>query len=227
LSNILIKKMISKNIIDKKHSQVPPDYYQKSIKKNKYQRWWHNKRFKLILDMVPKNFKGNRYLDIGCNGCLFMEKVAEKMGNVQAYGIDISKPSIKYAKKKYPHFKTRVADCHKLPYEDNFFDFITCFEVIEHVINPKKVISEIQRCLKKGGELIILVPNENLLFEIIWFFWTKIGRGKVWDDTHVNQIKMANLEEILQNKGFEIIKTVESHFSMLKAIKAKLVDNNL
>ncbi|MDZ7798911.1 MAG: class I SAM-dependent methyltransferase [Patescibacteria group bacterium] len=219
--------MISRNKIDKIHSEVPPHYYEKSIKKNRYQRWWHNKRFKLILDMIPKNFKGKRYLDVGCNGCLFMEKVAKKMGNVEAYGVDISKPSIEYAKKKYPHFKTQVADCHNLPYKNNFFDFITCFEVIEHVINPKKVIGEMQRCLKKEGELIILVPNENLLFEIIWFFWTKLGRGKVWNNTHVNQIKMTNLEEILQNKGFEIIKTVESHFSLLKAVKAKLVDNNL
>ncbi len=46
-----------------------------------------------------------------------------------------------------------------MPYEDNQFDFVNLCEVIEHVEYPKKVLSEIYRVLKPGGEVYMSVPN--------------------------------------------------------------------
>lgn len=209
--------------LKQKHKEVPPDYYERGISENYFQRLWHGKRFKVILKNMPE-IKNKFYLDVGCDGGLLMRAVADKLGAGSSYGIDISAESIAYAQKKYPQFHFQAADCLNLPFKKDFFDFITCFEVIEHVAKPEMALEEMKRCLKKGGELMLLVPTESLFFRFIWFFWTRLGRGKVWRETHINKIKSRNLAPLLEKMGFGIIKRQKSHFGMLLALRARLIN---
>ena len=49
-------------------------------------------------------------------------------------------------------------DIHKMPFEDNIYDFILCNHVLEHVKDDLMALSEIKRVLKKGGKGIVQVP---------------------------------------------------------------------
>ena len=49
-------------------------------------------------------------------------------------------------------------DIHKMPFDNNSFDFVLCNHVLEHVENDIKALSEIKRVLKKGGRAIVQVP---------------------------------------------------------------------
>jgi len=53
---------------------------------------------------------------------------------------------------------TAIADAHYLPFKDNKFDLVIIQAVLEHVINPNKVVSEISRVLKKGGIIYAETP---------------------------------------------------------------------
>ncbi|MCK5017164.1 MAG: methyltransferase domain-containing protein [Candidatus Peribacteraceae bacterium] len=46
-----------------------------------------------------------------------------------------------------------------MPFEDNFFDIILCFETLEHMPNPKELILELSRMLKSQGTLVLTTPN--------------------------------------------------------------------
>jgi ubiquinone/menaquinone biosynthesis C-methylase UbiE len=46
-----------------------------------------------------------------------------------------------------------------LPYNDNCFDIVTCSEVIEHIDNYRRLLSEIYRVTKKDGLIVITTPN--------------------------------------------------------------------
>lgn len=50
------------------------------------------------------------------------------------------------------------ADAHQLPFSSNSIDAITCFEVLEHVSTPDRVIMEIARVLKDGGVAALSMP---------------------------------------------------------------------
>lgn len=212
--------MIDNKKLDQKHAEVPPDYYETGLASNLWQRIWHSRRIKEVLKIIPANKE--KYLDLGCNGGLLTKKIADLCQAREVWGIDVSENSIKYSQEKYPDFHFKKADAVNLSFEADYFDLITCFEMLEHVFEPLKVLEEMKRCLKKGGEVVILVPTENILFRIIWYFWTHFGRGRVWQETHVNKIKAGDLENILEKMGFEIIKSKKTHLGMLKAVQAKL-----
>ncbi len=48
-----------------------------------------------------------------------------------------------------------VADAHSLPFKEAAFEMLVCSEVLEHLPKPWIAISEMQRVLKKNGQLIL------------------------------------------------------------------------
>ena len=52
-------------------------------------------------------------------------------------------------------------DATALPFPDDFFDAVTLFDVLEHIGDDKRAITESLRVLKKGGFLLLSTPNKN------------------------------------------------------------------
>lgn len=71
------------------------------------------------------------------------------------------------------------ADMLKLPFKDNFADYIGCFEVIEHFSFKEilPVFAEMKRVLKPGGEIELTTLNFDFPFKM----WTKYIAGKPLD----------------------------------------------
>lgn len=57
------------------------------------------------------------------------------------------------------HENVIQADAAELPFEDEYFDTITCLDVLEHILEPEAAISEMTRVLKKGGTFILQTPT--------------------------------------------------------------------
>ena len=51
-----------------------------------------------------------------------------------------------------------LADAGNLPFKDSSFSSVLCTELLEHILRPGKVVSEIHRILRPGGILIVTVP---------------------------------------------------------------------
>jgi len=102
-----------------------------------------NPRYFLI-DKVVKKFAKGKILDVGCGSCPYKEFFID----VEEYiGVDTNPtPDQEYIVK---------GDAMSLPFEDNYFDTVVTFELLEHVPDPFKVFSEIHRVIKKGGILIL------------------------------------------------------------------------
>lgn len=55
-------------------------------------------------------------------------------------------------------------DATNLPFEDRSFDAVTMFDLLEHIPDDKKAVTEAFRVLKPGGFLLLSTPNENWRF---------------------------------------------------------------
>jgi ubiquinone/menaquinone biosynthesis C-methylase UbiE len=202
------------------HRNVPPDWYQRGIRENLFQKFWHHRRFRNIGKLIEPT--GGKILDIGCADGTMTKFIFERSRADLAVGIDVLQGSVDYARKRFKGKKLKflVADAGKLPFENNEFDAVFCLDSIEHFFEPEKVVREIRRVLKKNGYLVILVHTNSFLFRIIWFFWENT-RGWVWKGTHVRKFSGKKLRKLIKDSGFEI--TVQKKFllGMYRVIKAK------
>lgn len=199
------------------HEDVPANHYDEGIKRNLFQKFWHSRRFKEVLE-VTKPTKGT-VLDVGCHAGTFTERLLTKLETKEVYGVDISSSAINLAKKRIPYGHFEVADAANLPFKNNFFDAVFCLEVLEHVDDPIKVLKEVKRILKTGGYAVFLVPSDNKLFKIVWFLWTFYY--PVWKHAHVQSFKNSSLEDFIKSLGFKIEQVKEFNLGMLKLIVAR------
>ena len=73
--------------------------------------------------------------------------------------MDISKHYLKIAKDK--NIECALAKIEDMPYENEYFDIVTCTDVLEHVIDLNACLSNIINVVKKNGILVVRVPNRE------------------------------------------------------------------
>lgn len=116
-------------------------------------------RYELILDLIGKEIKGKKMLDVGCGDGVLSYLLAKNGANVT--GIDNSEEAIKFAKEKCKDFTNlnfQVASAYELPFSDNSFDYIISSDVIEHLKYPEKMLAEIKRVWNGKRKIIITTP---------------------------------------------------------------------
>ncbi|KCZ72303.1 methyltransferase family protein [Candidatus Methanoperedens nitroreducens] len=118
------------------------------------------------LDYLPKivdfsRYKGKNILEIGCGVGIDLIRFA-RMG-ARVSGVDIAERSIELAKKNFAFNGVdgdlRVMNGEELSFDDNSFDAVYAHGVIQYTAKDEKMIDEIFRVLKPGGEAIIMVYN--------------------------------------------------------------------
>lgn len=140
-----------------------------------------------------RKYVGNSLLDVGCgNGAYVYEFSNSKL----VKGVDIHKYDEWSSSPNY--FDVASADC--LPYDDNSFDTVCCFEVLEHVKEPDMVLSELYRVCQKN--IILSVPNCEmppgmLASRLVYYHYT--------DPTHCNFFNQKTLSEKVSSSGFNVI----------------------
>lgn len=155
--------------VTKKFIELNKDYYrfiedydwvEVTDKFRGLESFFHKLRERAVLKIVNKYKKGEKILDAGCGTGLILRHLPKG-----SFGIDINPRNIKKAKKHVPFSKIIEADIEKTPFRSNEFTTIVCTEVLEHLPNPKKALSELNRILKKEGVVIGSVPSTSP----VWF----------------------------------------------------------
>lgn len=190
-------------------AKFEPGYYEKG---NLGQRLWHKYKFEVVSSVLPRDVE--RLLDVGCGDGYFIGELAHLIPETEIYAVDVSEKLIRSATKKHPGIKFQVADAHRLPFKNNQFDLILFAETLEHFVDPRKVLLQAKRVLKKDGKIIVEIDSGNILFRIIWFFWTNAGRGRVWKDAHLTSFNIKRLEKIFKEVGLKKKAKIIYHLGM-------------
>ena len=122
--------------------------------RNPLVRYIHNKRLEIIKSLVA-GYTG-RLLDCGCGEGHLLQGVSG-----DKYGIDTSRSALLKAGERNPDTEFLCGSLEHLPFDDDYFDVVICSEVLEHIRDYRKAVSEILRVTKKAGIMIITVPNER------------------------------------------------------------------
>ncbi len=128
----------------------------KDAYKNKAYEIGLDARLMLAAEELPSGIKA---LEVGLGNGTFSREIHKIKKNIELYGIDVSESAVKSCQSYLVEGCVRDLSNEQLPWDDDFFDSVISLEVFEHLQNPYKALSEIQRVLKPGGKLILSVPN--------------------------------------------------------------------
>jgi 2-polyprenyl-3-methyl-5-hydroxy-6-metoxy-1,4-benzoquinol methylase len=99
-----------------------------------------------------------KLLDVGC-GIGTITKELENRG-FDIWGIDFSEVGVRRAQEIGVRATVCDVDASGIPFDDEMFDVLWCGDVVEHVFDPIYLLEEAHRVLKKGGEVVMSVPND-------------------------------------------------------------------
>lgn len=100
-------------------------------------------------------------LDFGCGSGLFVDELSHAGFN--AHGLDVSAEAVGFGRLKGIK-NLDIIESYKIDFPDNTFDAILSMDVLEHLENEDRALSEIERVLKPGGVVVIMVPA----FMFLW-----------------------------------------------------------
>jgi len=119
----------------------------------------NNKYFSMDLETDMRlNFQ-SVVLDTGTRDGYLID-VLESIGFNNVVGIEFLNDYVDYAKTKQRN--VCLGDVHDIPFDDETFDLIVCRHVLEHTIDPIKVLSELTRVGVKGSIIFISFPLEYI-----------------------------------------------------------------
>jgi SAM-dependent methyltransferase len=104
-----------------------------------------------------------KVLDYGCGFGEIVRLLRDR--EIDSFGCDVFYDAADYTKlEQDPLFNIaiRQMDAGKIPFEDNYFDFIVSNQVIEHVEDLDLTLSEFRRVLKSGGQILNIFPDKNV-----------------------------------------------------------------
>lgn len=142
-------------------------------------------------------------LDIGCNiGTLLHHLYNHDYKNI--FGVDINKTSIQYGQEKYTELENRIRayDGSNIPYENESFDVVMSFDVIEHIPDVDRHFKEVKRILKPGGIYLFQTPNK--VINVPWqVFYDK--HPTKWKSYHCSLHTPMSLKKRISKHDFALV----------------------
>lgn len=186
--------------------------------------YWDLAHRKMYKSFAKKYLKGKsgKLLDVGA-GLGFFVKFVSEFGGWKGYGVEISKGGAKFAKKRLNLENFYEGKLEEQNFENESFDIITMWDVLEHIPDPKPILQRIYALLKKGGILFIHTPNGEI--QILKakfkkaFFKEKEGMHFLEAKDHLNLYSPKTIEKILNLSGFKEVKF--THLPPIQAVAGK------
>ncbi len=147
----------------------------------------HIARYALAGDLVHD---GDLVVDASCGLGYGAAILRERNGVGRVIGVDISRYAVEYAQVSYgvpDCVSFRLGDATDMGFlDDGSVDLVVSFETLEHLREPRHLLTEARRVLRPGGRIIVSVPND----------WTD-ETGRDPNPQHLHEYDWAKLERQL------------------------------
>ncbi len=152
------------------------------------------------LDELWQRAAPESVLDVGCGEGVLTAEWAERLRDRRIVGIDLDDPKLRgeWAARDRPNLDFRVEEATSLTFADDEFDMATAIEVLEHVPEPERTLSEMARVAHRW--LLVSVPREPLWRGL------NMARGAYWGSLgntpgHVNHWSKRGFVSLLSRYG--------------------------
>jgi methionine biosynthesis protein MetW len=158
---------------------------------------------KLLADRLPR---GGNILEVGCGDGRFGRLLSAQ--GVSYRGLDVSAEAVEVCRTS--GLQAQMHDLNEpLRYDDDLFDAVIAFEVLEHLFRPDRALSELHRVVRSGGVILGSVPNisylPNRLYLTSGIFSAggapATSRSAPWRDPHIRFFTPRTLRAMIKEVG--------------------------
>jgi SAM-dependent methyltransferase len=174
----------------------------------------HAWRFRGLWRMMPRNGRPLHILEIGPTPFTLLLK--KTFPHWDVWALDRCDRMKERFERGGVALRACDLDYARIPLSDNFFDFVICAEVLEHVFAPpSEVIKEIARTMRPAGRLLLTVPNlANLRNRLMFLF----GHSPLADPNkvmksdpleghgHVREYTRKEIVSVCRTAGLEVLR---------------------
>ncbi|MFH1149158.1 MAG: methyltransferase domain-containing protein [Actinomycetota bacterium] len=177
---------------------------------------WKGVKSREVADRLAP-LPGERVLDVGCGLGTLLDTMVAAYGTT-GVGIDLGHAGLKAAIAcNTSGHGFHEADALNLPFRDGAFDLTVSYDVIEHVDDPARFVSETVRVLRPGGRLLIYTPSARDRWT--WHWWERLllrGRYNLGMDNLAGHdparfLEPAGLAALLEDAGLRAVGTESFH----------------
>jgi 2-polyprenyl-3-methyl-5-hydroxy-6-metoxy-1,4-benzoquinol methylase len=157
-----------------------------------------------LLQMMAARAPGTRLLEVGCGAGFFLKSAARAGWQVE--GIELSEEASRFAVERL-ELPIRRERAETAPIASGSFDAAAMFDVIEHLFDPRAVLTAIARALVPGGLVVISTPNvDSASRHLLGVDWAVLSPLE-----HVYYFTEDSLRRLLEATGFADVQFIRQH----------------
>ena len=129
--------------------------------------WWFRSRNRILLWVLKKYVnRFENFLEVGCGTGFVLQAIQEHYPKAVLHGSDYFEQGLVHARKRMPSVNLSQLDVRNMN-EEEHYDVIGAFDVIEHINEDELVLANLSRALKSGGTLLVTVPQHRWLWSAV------------------------------------------------------------
>jgi SAM-dependent methyltransferase len=160
-----------------------------------------------ILPLLPDTIA--RALEIGCGTGNTLSWLRELKQCNWIGGVEVSPEAAASAREKLDAVFEGNIEEMDLPIEKNSLDLVLCLDVLEHLIDPWRMVRRLRDLLKPGGALIVSVPNvrnRDILFPLLFKGKWEYAEAGLLDRSHLRFFVRDTAVQLVESSGLRVDK---------------------
>ncbi|MEG9328822.1 class I SAM-dependent methyltransferase [Salinimicrobium catena] len=186
---------------------------------NKSERYYSKVRQEMK-KYLPEN--AERIIDVGCGNGSFASGIRKESG-AEVWGVEYTKEGAQEAEKVLDKVFSGSCEENLKSLPDHYFDVAFFNDVLEHMPDPAKLLSEFKLKMAPGGIVISSIPNiryHNALLPILFKKDFRYKSSGVMDYTHLRFFTSKSITRLFEEQGYEVI--VHEGINRSKSLKPVL-----
>ncbi len=136
-------------------------------------------------------------VDLGCSTGYLLEDLLAVRPEARLVGVDMVESGLRTAHRNIPSALLLQADVRRLPLEDASIDAAVSANLLEHVDDDQKALSELHRVMRPGGRAVLVVPTSPGSYD---YYDRFLG--------HVRRYARGELADKARRAGMEVLEDV-------------------
>jgi ubiquinone/menaquinone biosynthesis C-methylase UbiE len=165
-------------------------------------------------------FTGKDVLEVGCGPSGIIYHLDEVKTSVGLEPLDLNN----LARKNWKKTSVAKGIGEKIPFQDNSFDVILSYNSIDHSFDPKKVIEEIYRVLRLGGDFLLSLHILRDQFNLLKSILNKFDEPHPYHLTHKEVLRLLKDNSFYLNNSKRDKGIGELNDSLKKTIANYMMD---